>query len=266
MIPSTVRGAAHAFATQTTRDSARARGSLVLVPVGAVEQHGPHLPLGTDIWLASSMASAAAARVDGVLVAEALPIGCSAHHRSFPGTLSLRVETFINLIVDVASTLAADGFVPVFVNGHGGNRAPLEAALQTLLERGVQAWGVTYFELIADAVDAEFKGDRGACGHACALETSLSLSLWPNLVRADSFPDRGGAGAYPDASMLGIDRVVRPRRFEDLDTSGIVGDPSLSSVASGDALNEIAVARLAGVLERIRAEITDDDWNETVKQ
>lgn len=259
MVPSPFGGLAHTFAAQTTRDSARARGSLVLVPVGSVEQHGPHLPLGTDIWLATSMATSAAARVGGVLVAEALPIGCSAHHRSFPGTLSLRVETFINLIVDVASTLAADGFVPVFVNGHGGNRAPLGAALQSLMELGVQAWGVTYFELIADAVDAEFKGDRGACGHACALETSLSLSLWPELVREDSFPARGGAGAYPDASLFGIDRVVVHRRFEDLDESGIVGDPSLSSVDAGDALNEIAVARLVVVLERIRAQTVAAD-------
>jgi creatinine amidohydrolase len=240
------------FDRLTTEDAAAASGSIVLVPIGAVEQHGPHLPLGTDVALASRIAADAAALVGGVLIAPPVPYGCSAHHRSFAGTVSLRVETFIHLLVDVASSLAADGFVPVFVNGHGGNRGPLGAGLQVLLEHGVDAWGVTYFELIADEALDEFDGDGAAMGHACALETSLSLANWPRLVHLDRVPVRSPGDRYPDPRMFTGDRVIRHRRFEDLSDSGIVGDPSKGNLSAGQRLHGHAVQHLAEILRTIR--------------
>src|SRR5699024_9786514 len=106
------------FGDLTSPEAATARGSLVVVPVGAVEQHGPHLPLSTDIWIASRVATEAVRQVEAAYVAEPLPIGCSSHHRSFPGSISLTVETFQRTITDIALCLVEDGFVPVFLNGH----------------------------------------------------------------------------------------------------------------------------------------------------
>lgn len=252
------------FATLTSPEAHRVRGSVVLVPIGAVEQHGPHLPLGTDIWLATAVARAAADRLDGVYLAEALPIGCSAHHRFFPGTLSLRVSTFIAVVTDVATCLAEDGFIPVFVNGHGGNQAPLGAALQALLETGVPAWGVTYFELLRAEALAQFDDPR-AVGHACALETSLSLALWPELVHQDRFPPRWSGGSFPDASLFGTDPVVRHRRFETIEPSGVIGDPSQAGTAAGSALLEVAVSRLTGIIDRILQEPVNTQGRQTTQ-
>ncbi len=236
------------LAELTTDEAAERRGAVVVVPVGAVEQHGPHLPLGTDIRIATAVAEAAARRVEGTLLLDPLPVGCSEHHRSFPGTVSLRVRTFMDLVADVAGSLADDGFVPVFVNGHGGNRGPLNAALQELLERGVgPAWAITYFERIGDEARRAFPDD--SMGHACALETSISLSLWPELVRGDLIPPRPRAPGYPDPSLYSAAGVVRHRRFEEF--GGIVGDPRLADAAKGTGIFSAAVERVAQSLRHI---------------
>ena len=234
----------------TSAQAGEAAGRLVLVPVGAVEQHGPHLPLRTDIGIAGEVA-AHAARAAGALLADPLPFGCSAHHRSFPGTVSLGVGTFQSVVVDVAVSLAQDGFVPVFVNGHGGNRAPLGAALQMLLERGVTAWAVTYFELIAAEAEARFGHE--AMGHACALETSIAMHLWPQLVHAEAFPAPQGRGVYPDPFLYSAEPVVLHRRFEEFGPSGIVGDPAGANSEAGREMFDCAVERLVTRLDRISA-------------
>ncbi|MGO1972241.1 MAG: creatininase family protein [Propionibacteriaceae bacterium] len=236
------------LAALTSPEAARATGGLVLVPAGAVEQHGPHLPLGTDIWIATAVARAAADEA-GALVSEPLPIGCSAHHRSFPGTLSLTVETFQRIVCEVATTLAADGFTPVFVNGHGGNRAPLGAALQELAGQGVTAWAVSYFDLVAEEAEELFGHE--SLGHACALETSLVLHLWPELVRRDLVPDAAGGDAFPDPFLFSRAKVVRHRPFEDFGADGVVGAPRLADAAAGERLFNSSVRHLVNCMERI---------------
>ena len=238
-----------AFGALTSPEAAEARGSLVVVPIGAVEQHGPHLPLATDIWIASAVARDAVARVDDAFLADPLPVGCSVHHRSFPGTLSLGVDTFIRMICDVATCLFEDGFVPVFVNGHGGNRAPMGAALQRLLEQNVSAWGLTYFETLRDVAIERFGGR--ALGHACALETSISQHLWPELVGELPAPGAGDSEVFPDPSLFSTDPAVRHRRFEEFNELGLVGDPARADPEWGEDVYETAVLRVAEQLRRI---------------
>lgn len=224
-------------------------GSLVVIPVGAVEQHGPHLPVGTDIMLARAVAAAACERVPGSLLLELLNFGCSAHHRSFGATVSLPASVFVTVVAEAARCLCEDGFVPVFVNGHGGNRAPLGTALQTLLEWGHTAYAMTYFELVPEAVLAEF-GDSANLGHACAMETSLVLHLWPELV-AGELPGLSATGWYPDVSLYGSDAVVCHRPFATLSDNGVVGDPSLASAQAGSRIYAAAVDAVADRLTRI---------------
>ncbi|MQA85559.1 MAG: mycofactocin biosynthesis peptidyl-dipeptidase MftE [Streptosporangiales bacterium] len=224
---------------------------IVLVPCGAVEQHGPHLPVGTDAWIAAAVAAQVAAARHRVLVGEPLAYGCSGHHRAFPGTVALRVSTFVDLVADVATCLARDGDVPVFVNGHGGNRSPLSAALQGLSDEGIEAWALSYFELIEDEVAAALPDHHGCVGHACALETSLVWHLWPDAVHADRIPGPAAGGAWPDPFLYSRDRVVRHRRFETLDPSGVVGDPSRADPALGARLFQAAVERVGEVVDRI---------------
>lgn len=238
----------------TSAEVAAKAGAVVLVPVGAVEQHGPHLALGTDWRIADEVAVRAAAAVGDVLVADPLPYGCSAHHLDFAGTVSLSVAAFQAAIVDVARSLSRARLLPVFVNGHGGNRAPLGAALQSLLEGGTAAWALSWFELVREPATAELGAPT--MGHACALETSLMLHLDGGWVRPGLVPVGGPSTRYPDPSLFSGDPIVRHRPFEEFVANGavgVVGDPSLATPQIGERMLDHAVRALADVIHRIRA-------------
>lgn len=160
--------------------SARDARAMVAVPVGAIEQHGPHLPVDTDIVSAAAVTLAAARRTDAVtvLVAPGLPVGFSPHHLSSPGTISLRLATFAAMVRDVAVSLADSGFPRVmFVNGHGGNAAPLRAIVGELITDGYPVGAVDYFAPSEAAWTPLLAGALKRVGHACEFETALVSHL-----------------------------------------------------------------------------------------
>jgi creatinine amidohydrolase len=238
------------LAGSTSKEAAAAQ--LVVAPLGATEQHGPHLPLETDTLLATAVAEAIVDRVPGTVLGPVLSLGCSAHHLAFAGTISLRTRTLVDTLVDVGRSLATSGLTVLFLNGHGGNRAPLDVALTELAETGIRAYGLTYWQLLGDVVEQALGDDAaGACGHACALETSLMQHLHPATVREHLIPEGGTPPAWPDPHMFSTDavRVVRP--FDELRPDGVIGRPSLASSALGRQLFEAAVERGAREVRRI---------------
>lgn len=230
------------------RDAAR----ITLLPTGATEQHGPHLPLGTDWWIADALCRAVAGSTSGVDVAGALPYGISGHHTGLPGTVTLRTRTFVDIVVDVCASLAANGRMPVIVNGHGGNRGALQLILAELGEQGCTAWAVSYFELLSDVAAELFPGGPHV-GHAGALETSLVLHLWPETVAAGRIPAGTTPPTWPDPHMFGTDRVAVWRPFDAINPTGVLGTPSLATPEAGARLYDAAVARLGEVVARIGA-------------
>ena len=225
---------------------------LVVVPVGAVEQHGPHLPLETDTLLATAVAEAIVARTPGTLLGPTLELGCSSHHSSFAGTLSLRTETFVGLLVDVCQSLARAGLTLVLLNAHGGNRAQLDVALTELSLEGIRAYAFTYWQMLEDVVVDELGEEaRNACGHACALETSLMQHLHPERVRTSEIPSGGTPPTWPDPHMFSRDavRVVRP--FDEIRPDGVIGRPSLATPELGRRLLDAAAERGGLIVERV---------------
>jgi creatinine amidohydrolase len=225
---------------------------LVVVPVGAVEQHGPHLPLETDTLLATAVAEAIVARTPGTLLGPTLELGCSSHHSSFAGTLSLRTETFVGLVVDVCRSLARAGLTVVLLNAHGGNRAQLDVALAELSLEGIRAYAFTYWQMLEDVVVDELGEEaRNACGHACALETSLMQHLHPERVRTSEIPSGGTPPTWPDPHMFSRDavRVVRP--FDEIRPDGVIGRPSLATPELGRRLLDAAAERGGRIVERV---------------
>jgi creatinine amidohydrolase len=157
---------------------------LAIIPVGSFEQHGPHLPLRTDFMLAYGRATRIARLVEGVVV-PVVTAGCSDHHLDFPGTVSLRPETLIDILTDAARSLMKHGFDRlVLLNGHGGNDTTLKAAVQTIRRKvGMETilFGVT-------EISAYFP-EESALNldiHAGLMETAAMLIYAPDDVHMEN--------------------------------------------------------------------------------
>ena len=201
---------------------------LVAVPLGSCEQHGPHLPLGTDTVIATTLAGRLAARRSDVVVAPALGISASGEHAGFPGTLSIGTDTTAAVIVELArSAWWAAGIV--IVNGHGGNAAAVARAVETIRAEGRNV--LSWWPRIPDS-DA----------HAGRTETSLLLAIDPALV--DLRQARAGAlqpleDIAPELRRQGV-RAVSP--------SGVLGDPTGATLGEGrDLLDKLTSDLVAAV-------------------
>jgi len=248
-----------AFAAMTSAEAralalSRPLRPVALLPTGAVEQHGPHLPLGVDTWLASAVARAVADGQEGMRVCEPFGYGSSQHHRAFAGTMSLSPPTFIAVLVDLCDCLWSDGFLPVILNGHGGNRAAIQVAVTTLGQRGVVSAGFSYFDLIADVAAEVLPDAAGGTGHACALETSLMMHVAPQLVREDRIPSGTTPPSWPDPHLFAGSAVAVWRPFEAIRDNGVIGTPSQASRAAGASLFSAAVSRSREAVLRLQSD------------
>lgn len=178
------------FLAEMTREQARALApeALAVLPVGAIEQHGPHLPVCTDTLIVEHVARAAAQAAGELttVVAPALPFGSSHHHLPFGGTMSLSTETYYRVLVDLLESLIAGGFRRIFiVNGHGGNNELIQLAARDLALRhqahlaAASYWTIAWEALVAEQAHL----GAGLPGHAGRFETSLVQALRPELVR-----------------------------------------------------------------------------------
>ncbi|PXY26965.1 mycofactocin biosynthesis peptidyl-dipeptidase MftE [Prauserella muralis] len=190
--------------------------SVLAVPLGATEQHGPHLPLDTDTTIAAELCRRLAGRVPDVLVAPALPYGSSGEHAGFPGTLSIGRSALEHVLVELVRS--ADHFAGVvLVNGHGGNLAVLRRAVRTLREEGrrVLAWSPS---------------GRADDTHAGRTETSVLLRLRPADVRLEA-AEPGVTTPLPDL----LDRLVAGG-VRAVSPNGVLGDPAGASAEEGEAV------------------------------
>jgi creatinine amidohydrolase len=238
--------------------AARSRRRVVLVPVGAIEQHGPHLPVDTDNLAVEAICEQAARAAPGLLVlAPPVHYGYNEHNMDFPGTVSVDPFAFVTYCRDVAHSFGRMGFDRVlFVNGHGSNAHLLElAARQATLQE--QAWvaSLSYWDLVRDAF-AKVRQSvfPGGVGHACEMETSLYLHLAPERVRKALI--RNGVrkqGRYFFEDLLG----GAPVKFTDWRSkatrSGVGGDPTLATPEKGRITLEAAVAGVIAVAREFRA-------------
>lgn len=182
--------------TEMSREDveASAGAAIVVVPIGAVEQHGPHLPLGTDTFLVEAVLTRAAelpaTRELSLVAAPTMPIGSSAHHL-FASAVSLRAETLVGVLRDIGDSLVDSGFRRLFIlNGHGGNEECVQLAVKELVLRHerVAAAACSYWAI--GSTGEQLRPDVTP-GHAGWFETSLMLASHADLVRADRLPTDG---------------------------------------------------------------------------
>jgi len=203
--------------------------ALLIVPVGATEQHGPHLPLDTDTRIAVALASAAAAAIPIALCAPALAYGSSGEHADFPGTLSIGAEALEMVLVELVRS--ADRFRGVvLVNGHGGNGSVLARVAHRCAAEGrpVLVWSPSNRFVPGYPTDA----------HAGRFETSLMLHIAPECVDLDA-----AEPGNTDALVTLIDQLRRSG-VRSVSSNGVLGDPSGANAHEGRTMFELLVDAL----------------------
>jgi len=211
----------------------------VLVPFGSTEQHGKHMPLCTDAVLGDEIGWALAGRLDAFL-APTVRFGCSEHHLSFPGTISLGEETFKRIVLDVVASLSRHGFRRiVLMPTHGGNFKPLAEAVAEL--NPIENVNVVAFTDLEGLVKAAFQssGARGvnpaqSGAHAGEWEASLMLALRPDQVKMDRAAE-GFVGELSEIMAKVFDGI------QNLDANGVLGDPRPATAAAGQQYFEEVV-------------------------
>jgi creatinine amidohydrolase len=206
-----------------------------LLPVGSIEQHGPHAPLGTDVFVAESVA-AAAARQSEALSLPPVQAGIAPYHSRFPGSIDIPYEVFRDYAYHVLAATEAWGVETVVaVNGHGGNRA----ALKDTCRRVTQDTGLdAHYWAWTDAVEEEVT-------HAGSAETSVLSYLVPELVET---PQEGAVESWGEW----IHGAQVAKFTDEFTENGVVGDPTRATAEEGQRLFETAVGELAALLEWLR--------------
>jgi creatinine amidohydrolase len=220
---------------------------VALLPVGATEQHGPHLPTGTDTIVANGLSLAVSAHT-GVPVLPALSIGCSfGHGTELPGTLSVPPERLSDLVRDTCEWTAASGITRVLaVNGHFGNQAALAIAGDHLRHsRPELRFGVLNWWTLTPALSAEILAD-GVDVHANRAETALMMAIAPEHVRLEQVP----LADDPDRTDGLVFRYTAPV----LSRNGVTGRPSEATPELGRRILEQIVAAMCSMVERGRTE------------
>jgi creatinine amidohydrolase len=235
---------------EMTREQLRAIAAetTVVLPLGATEQHGPHLPAGTDFFTVDQLARAAAEQAAAeiaITVAPAIPFGSSDHHLIFGATLSLRTETYYRVLTDLLRSLVTDGFRRIFLlNGHGGNHELAElAARDVALELPARIAAGSYWTIAWDAlIGVQAHLGCRLPGHAGIFETSVMLFLRPELV-APQPPHRDYGQDTDPRSFHSPYRHERHGFWKEID--GFSDSPDQASAGRGRRYWESAVGAVA---------------------
>ena len=217
------------------------KAQVALIPVGSTEQHGPHLPLGTDYIVAKTIAEKVSQQ-DLFVSTPPVTVGVSPHHRQFFGSLWVSSYNLINYTKEIAKSLKYHGIDRIiFVNGHGGNTAPLETCRkEELRKEGITALVYQYWLANQKEIEDLFGGTVG--GHAGQMETSMIMAIAPELVQEENIKE----AEEGSAEKWGIEHFGIETSFDTIDfsSSGAVGKPTEASASKGGKVLDLACEKL----------------------
>lgn len=230
---------------------------VVLIPVGAYEQHGPHLALNTDKIIAEKIceeivrrSSVPCSMVPGIWC------GISEHHMKFAGSLTLKHETMAAFLFDILDSLARSGIRKVLaVNSHGGNMVAVNEGLTKAAYKygGVFAL-LTYWSLITEEVKKYRKSEFGGISHACEMETALQMYLAPENVRNDRLPPANNlkGGKFWSPAMFASNKISMYIPYDQLSEQGHIGDPQKATPEFGKIIFETIIEKSVELVETIQ--------------
>lgn len=230
------------------------RQTPVLLPLAAVEQHGPHLPTSTDCTINEHLMTLIDEAIpDGVLILPTVAVGCSRHHLDFGGTLTVSHETFIRYVSDILDSIASAGFTTIVLfNSHGGNQAAGQVV--------VESWGVshpdtrivllTWWKIAKARLSEIMESGPGGVGHAGELETSILLEAAPELVHIDSIEPKANIPTFgwAESDLIRDSKGLLHRSFSRMTSNGAFGDPTAASSEKGRRIAEAVTDELREIL------------------
>lgn len=230
------------------------RQKVVILPLGAIEQHGPHLPVGTDSQIVTALSNALEQELkDDIILCPTLAYGSSHHHIGFGGTISVSATLYTQIIVELVQSILQSGFRKIILlNGHGGNITPVRQALSVLSNQTENEFPAnivlaTYWEVTGRPFAGATPMESPALSHACEYETSLMLHLAPNLVnmmkaRRPKRPLSNGYIAWEDDEPYRGISIVKSTGY--ISDNGSSGEPHLGTKEKGEHLFREALQAL----------------------
>jgi creatinine amidohydrolase len=247
------------FTWPEIRDAA-AQNRVAVLPVGTVEQHGPHLPLITDVLTASEMSRMAVERKpEQAVLMPPVYYSFNEHHLDFPGTIAVEGQTVVNYVTDIGRSLAHHGFRKILlVNGHGSNVPLLDVAARNITNRTESICAmVPWWNLIPKPLFKELRESQypGGMAHGCELETSVLLHLRPDLVQMEKAEKdisfQPGEFFFWDLQMPSP--IFFQEWFSRYSNTGAVGDPTKATAEKGRRFVEAVIGRLVLLITEFRA-------------
>jgi creatinine amidohydrolase len=242
--------------------AAAAQNRVAVIPIATIEDHGPHLPIDTDLRLCNAVCETAVARAsDRAVLVPSINHGYSPHHMDFPGAITIGPHTLLDYGLDVCKSLAHHGFKKLLiVNGHGSNTPFVDIiARLAVVHSGVLAAAVNYWSApgVRDVAEGIRESDRvGGMNHACEFETSLYLAIAPELVDMSlarrELSHRPTENYWTDL-VAGDGPLVMMEPWSSLSQSGVMGDPTKASAEKGRALLDAAARGIVTLIDEMLA-------------
>ena len=233
---------------------------LVVLPIAAVEQHGPHMPTGTDNFLCTGLAEALEHSMpDKVLLAPTQWLGASAHHLRIGATLDSSLEVYIETLMGMARSVLNDGFRRILLlNGHGGNIDPMRVALRRIQNEYVDRLltAACYWDVADELIKQSLDGAHKFVGHACEFETSMLMHLRPELVKDDLLKNAG------ELITDNLDGVYISRDLKQRTAEGCTGRPDLASAEKGERLFNGIIQNLTEAVGNLLQQPTGREYEE----
>ena len=229
--------------------------AVVIIPLGSTEQHGPHLMVGADALIATGISELVAQKLVAedtpAVVAPTVSIGNSIHHMSFPGSLTLQPATYMQWLLEYCECIKTAGFKKiVMINGHGGNNLPTQTAIITINEKlGFPVYMMTYECGSEKEVDEILETQRAGI-HACEMETSVALHLYPDLVDP-SYKEVKSGNYSKENSFGGGGKPYTFWRMEHYTENGAIGNTYAASPEKGKRLVDVMVKNLTQIIKEL---------------
>jgi creatinine amidohydrolase len=236
-----------------------AANRVCVLPVGTVEQHGPHLPLVTDVLTATEMSKAAVERIpEEAILLPSVYYSFNFHHMDFPGTIAVEGETIVKYVTDIGKSLAHHGFRKILlVNGHGSNVPFLDIAARNITNHSqaicamLSWWSLVPKGLLNELRESEYPGGMA---HGCEMETSVLLHLCNHLVQMDKaekdMPVQKSEYFYWD--LQAPSPVFFQEFFSRYSRTGTSGDPTKATAEKGRRFVEAVVENMVKVIRELR--------------